>query len=52
VPQNGLPELTLHGLRHVHASMLIAIGFPGKAVSERLGQSGIGITAEIKINSR
>lgn len=40
-------ELTFHGLRHGHASMMLAAGVNLKVVSERLGHSTIGITADL-----
>ena len=42
---NGLPRQRFHDLRHTSASFLLANGEPLKVVSERLGHSGIGITA-------
>jgi integrase len=35
---------TFHGLRHTHASHLLAENVHPKVVSERLGHSSIGIT--------
>ncbi|MGH8901312.1 MAG: tyrosine-type recombinase/integrase [Egibacteraceae bacterium] len=32
----GLPTLTLHGLRHTHATMLLQAGVHPKVVQERL----------------
>ena len=46
VSKLNLP-ITLHGLRHTHASLLIAAGVPLKIVSERLGHSQTSTTAEI-----
>ena len=43
----GLPPLTMHGLRHSHASMLLAAGVHPKVVSERLGHSSIQITLDL-----
>lgn len=43
----GLPRLTPHGLRHMHASLLLAQGLPIPAVSERLGHAHPGITLEV-----
>lgn len=40
-------KLTFHGLRHGHASLMLAAGVNLKAVSERLGHSTIGITADL-----
>ena len=39
-----LPKITFHGLRHTHATMLIANGENVKVVSERLGHSDIRMT--------
>ena len=44
---NDLPGLTLKGLRHAHATLLLVAGVPAKVVSERLGHSNIGITMDI-----
>jgi integrase len=41
-----LPHLTLHGLRHAHATLLLTAGVHLKVVSERLGHSNIAITAD------
>ena len=40
-------KLTFHGLRHGHASLMLAAGVNLKVVSERLGHSTIGITADL-----
>lgn len=42
-----VPEMKLHGLRHLHASLQIAAGTPLVLVSKRMGHSGVGITADI-----
>lgn len=42
----GLP-LTFHGLRHAHASLMLAGGVHLKVVSDRLGHSSIAITADL-----
>ena len=47
VDDSGLPHLTLHGLRHAHATLLLASGVHLKIVSERLGHSTITTTADI-----
>ncbi|MHB9025676.1 MAG: tyrosine-type recombinase/integrase [Armatimonadota bacterium] len=44
--QMELP-ITLHGLRHSHATMLIAAGVPVKVVSERLGHADVNITQNV-----
>lgn len=43
----GLPTLSLHGLRHLHASLLLAQGVPVTTVSKRLGHANPGITLEV-----
>lgn len=40
-------DLTFHGLRHAHASLLLLGGIHLKVVSDRLGHSTIGITADL-----
>ena len=42
-----LPYLPLKNLRHTHATLLLLEGTNLKVVSERLGHSNIGITADI-----
>ena len=42
----GLPHLTLHGLRHAHATLLLTAGEHPKVVSERLGHSSIAVTMD------
>jgi integrase len=39
-------DLTFHGLRHGHASLMLAAGEHLKVVSEQLGHSTIGITGD------
>ncbi len=43
----GLPPLSPHGLRHLHASLLLAEGLPLPEVSRRLGHANAGITATL-----
>lgn len=40
-------DINFHGLRHAHASLMLAGGVHLKVVSERLGHSAIGITADL-----
>ena len=40
----GLPPMTPHGLRHLHASLLLHEGIPVTAVSARLGHANPQIT--------
>jgi integrase len=42
-----LPRVTLHGLRHSHATECLRNGVPLKVVSERLGHSSIRVTADL-----
>lgn len=46
IPQNymQLKQISFHGLRHTHATLLIFNGENIKVVSERLGHTNIGIT--------
>ncbi len=44
--QAGLPKMTLHGLRHMHASLMLASGVPLGVVSKRLGHSSVAITSD------
>jgi integrase len=43
----ALPRIRLHDLRHSAASAALSAGVPMKVVSERLGHSSMGITADI-----
>jgi integrase len=43
----GMPEAGLHGLRHTHASMLIAAGIDILTISRRLGHSSPTITLSV-----
>jgi len=48
LPHTGPPpHLTVHGLRHAHATMLLEEGFNPKIVSERLGHATIATTMDI-----
>ena len=42
-----LPHLTLHGLRHAHATLALTAHVNPKIVSERLGHSSIAVTMDI-----
>ena len=46
IRKSGLPHLTLHGLRHAHATLFLVAGVSPKVVSERLGHSNIAITMD------
>ncbi len=43
----GLPRVTLHDLRHLAATMMIAAGVPLALVSKTLRHSQVGITADL-----
>jgi integrase len=47
VSRAPVPKITLHGLRHTHASMLIAEGMDVATVSKRLGHSKTSVTLDI-----
>ena len=42
-----LPRVTIKGLRHTHATILMELGVPPKVVQERLGHSTITTTMNI-----
>jgi integrase len=43
----GMPEITLHSLRHTHASVLIASGMDILTISRRLGHASPTITLQV-----
>jgi len=43
----GVRRVTLHDLRHAHASHLLQAGVPIKVVSERLGHATVSITLDV-----
>jgi integrase len=47
VATSRLPRLSFHGLRHTHASILLAAGVNPKVVSERLGHASVAFTLDI-----
>jgi len=46
IRQAGLPYLNFHGLRHTHATILIASGMDIKTVSARLGHASTSFTLD------
>ncbi|MCH3907406.1 MAG: site-specific integrase [Sphaerochaeta sp.] len=42
--QEGLPEITIHGLRHTHASLLLFAGVSIASVARRLGHASMTTT--------
>lgn len=47
IGKTTLPRIRFHGLRHTHATQLLANGVHPKVASERLGHSTIGITLDL-----
>jgi integrase len=43
----GLPQLTLHGLRHTFATLALRAGVPSKVVAEVLGHTSARTTEDI-----
>lgn len=50
IRRKELPPFRFHDLRHGFASLAFAAGVPLKVVSDSLGHSGIGITAQIYVH--
>ncbi len=42
----GVPEVTLHKLRHYHASLLLRANVNAKVVQQRLGHATVGMTLD------
>ena len=47
VKEAGFPDLTMHGLRHTHATILLEQGVNPTVVSERLGHASVATTMDI-----
>lgn len=45
-----VPEITLHSLRHEHATYLVSQGISSMAVAERLGHAGDSVTRAVYIH--
>lgn len=45
--RNGLKQITVHGLRHIHCSILFSMGASIKDVQARLGHTNIQTTMNI-----
>ena len=50
VEREGLPWITLHGLRHPMASLALQSGTDIATVSERLGHSDTGVTTRVYLH--
>jgi integrase len=46
VEVHGLPALSIHDLRHTHATHLLTAGVNPKVVSERLGHTSVAFTLD------
>ncbi|MFL6029238.1 MAG: tyrosine-type recombinase/integrase [Gaiellaceae bacterium] len=46
-----LPALSLHGLRHTHATIALRAGLHRKVVSERLGHASVAFTLDVYTDS-
>lgn len=47
VAKLDLPRISLHDLRHTHATLLLRAGVPVKVVSERLGHANVAFTMSV-----
>lgn len=47
IKKAGVKKISLHGLRHTNATILMKQGIHPKIVSERLGHTNVGITLDI-----
>jgi len=47
VARIDVPPITLHDLRHTHATLLLRAGVPVKVVSERLGHANVAFTMTV-----
>jgi integrase len=47
VAKIDVPDISLHDLRHTHATLLLKSGVPIKVVSERLGHANIAFTMQV-----
>jgi len=43
----GLPSITFHDLRHVHATLALVVGVAPKVLSQRLGHASIRVTLDL-----
>src|SRR3546814_16491320 len=47
VAKLDVPTISLHDLRHTHATLLLKAGIPVKVVSERLGHANVAFTMSV-----
>ena len=46
IKNSGVKRITIHCLRHSHASMLVELGFSAQAIAKRLGHGKVTTTIE------
>ena len=46
----GIPVISIHGLRHTHASLLLYAGVSVSSLSQRLGHSSINVTQKVYLH--
>lgn len=51
VEKAGVKRLSLHGLRHTNATILMREGINPKIVSERLGHANVAITLDLYLHT-
>jgi len=51
VKDSKLPKLSLHGVRHTHATIALRAGVHPKVVSERLGHASVAFTLDVYTDS-
>ncbi|MHB1343036.1 MAG: tyrosine-type recombinase/integrase [Thermoleophilia bacterium] len=51
VKKAKVPRITVHGLRHTHATLALAAGVHPKVVSDRLGHSTVALTLDVYSHS-
>jgi integrase len=51
IRRHQLPALSLHGLRHTAATIMVEAGVPLRAVSEHLGHGQVSTTANIYVHT-
>lgn len=51
VDKNELKKITVHDIRHSHATYLLSIGIPLQDVSRRIGHSDVGTTLKVYTHS-
>jgi integrase len=47
IKRSGLPRISVHGLRHTHATLALRAGVHPVVVQERLGHSSVKVTLDV-----